>query len=396
MGHPAIACIASVLCVAAWSATLFLHWPWRRAQILGAAIVAIVVMMGWVIFRTGQTRSRIIAICSVTATLLAGLAHPVLGWVLSRAEYYPDLRELLPAAILSDQAKGIYEPGRLPAYVQTIREQLDAADHLPVLAHLGLVEGDPADQADAIVANRYQLLNRPVHIMDRDTEWSADPFGDRSWQLALHSLQYLHFILGRYRETGEVRYLITAETIVIDWVDDNSAWFFRPPSEFSWDDHAVSLRSLVLLDFLKCWVGSGRPTEEKVRKILRSLGAHASYLGSAKRYFHRHNHGIDADIALLSIAVAIPAFAESARWRATAIERLREQLKETISPSGVHLEHSPSYHLSTLQHLHELHRFARAMQVQEFAGDDFRAMLSRMAEYARRMPMPDGRLVPFG
>ncbi len=396
MGHPAIACVTSVLCVAAWSATLFLHWPWRRAQILSAAIVAILVVLGWMIFRSGRTRFRIIAIWSVTATLLAGLAHPVLGWVLSRAEYYPDVSELLPAAILSYQAKGIDEPGRLPPYVQTIREQLDAADHLPVLAHLGLVEGDAANQADAIVANRYQLLNRPVHIMNGDTEWSADPFGDRSWQLALHSLQYLHFVLGRYRETGEPRYLITAETIVIDWVDDNSAWFFHPPSEFSWDDHAVSLRSLVLLEFLKCWLSSARPTEEKARKILRSLGAHASYLGSSKRYFHRHNHGIDADIALLSIAVAIPAFTESARWRATAIERLREQLKETISPSGVHLEHSPSYHLSTLQHLHELHRFARAMQIEEFAGDDVRAMLLKMAEYARLVTMPDGKIVPFG
>jgi hypothetical protein len=130
--------------------------------------------------------------------------------------------------------------------------------------------------------------------------------------------------------------------------------------------------------------------------ILRSILGHAEKLSDAKFYKDRHNHGIDQDIALILLSSTFPEFKKSDEWRSLAISRLKVQLASTISPNGIHLEHSPGYQWTTLNILSQLFEYARDRKISEVDNPTFESMLKKMARFVACLIQPDGRLPPIG
>jgi hypothetical protein len=153
----------------------------------------------------------------------------------------------------------------------------------------------------------------------------------------------------------------------------------------------------VWLYFWEVWRRSPLWDESKARRLLSSLFAHAGRLADPSFYTQRHNHGIDQDIALASIAAAFPEHRDSHRWAELAFRRVVEQIEHLISSNGVQLEHSPDYQFVTLAHLSELQSLATRSGIELAAhGMPLAALLERMRAVAALFLMPDGRFAPIG
>ncbi|GAA1569039.1 hypothetical protein GCM10009678_59780 [Actinomadura kijaniata] len=63
--------------------------------------------------------------------------------------------------------------------------------------------------------------------VDRGVDWALAPGGDRTWQLWLHSLEWLGGLVRAYERTGDLGALDLAGVVVRDWLAAN-----RRPARF--------------------------------------------------------------------------------------------------------------------------------------------------------------------
>ncbi len=362
--------------LAAWAWVAHVFAPWRDRELVAAWAVGVMLMLVLAIKGPGLIRRALGLLPAFGFAAMGLLAGPLAMEAVSRAEH-------LPAASPGGSA---FEAGSAAADIRAVP--------VPELWFPGSLPDDEDSFAESFLAGELRLLDRPGFRFGEVIDWKADPFLDRTWQLLLHSLVHTRPLTRRYRETGDVAALQLAGRVIQQWIERNSAWHLAPPSEFSWNDHAIAFRSLAILDY--SLAAADRASAQEMALLLRSLKGHARALASPLHYSPRHNHGLDQDVALLSLAVFLHPWPEARQWRALAVSRLQAQLSETISSQGVHLEHSPGYHFSTLIHLVELYRIARRFGIEEFTEPTFVALLHRMAEFGRWTVQPDDRLVAFG
>lgn len=250
-------------------------------------------------------------------------------------------------------------------------------------------------RARDLLRSVYELGESPAAELPRDLTWREDPFGDVTWQFLLHEMRYVLTLVEMGAASGDLRYLARAEEIVLDWIDANHRWFLRRPLRHAWHDHATALRARAWLPFFEAWRASPLFDAEEAERILSAIVTHAELLADPEFYTEMHNHGIDQDIALLAIAVAFPEFRKSREWLDLARARLARQVAATISPGGVHLEHSPGYHIFVAGELREAVEFARRHGI-ELEPRDLSDLIRRMARAAAWMLRPDGRVVRIG
>lgn len=249
--------------------------------------------------------------------------------------------------------------------------------------------------ADELLASRYELTSLPPAGLPDDLSWREDPHDNREWRWELHNMSYVVHLSRAHAAVGNLEYLRRAEELVLDWIEDNSRYALAP-GEFVWDDHGTAIRLANWLLFWEVWVRSPLATPAKLEVILGSMLGHARKLASPDFYWERHNHGIDQDRSLLGFAVLFPELSSAAGWRRLALERLEIQLNETISPAGVHLEHSPGYHLYMMERLQDVERFLAAFQLDDKFEIDLHELQARMARFASTTVQPDGHIVPIG
>lgn len=252
------------------------------------------------------------------------------------------------------------------------------------------------ERAKAAMASRYRFLKYPEVTLPHDLDWRENPFGDRSWNWWLHNMGQVSLLAHAYKNTGELSYLQRAEALVLHWIEKNSFYFFKPPSRFSWHDHGTAFRLMNWLYFWEIWSRSPRAKERPARQILRSLMAHGDRLASPSFYTHQHNHGIEQDRALLALALYFPETARASEWKALALSRLGEQITTTLSPNGVHLEHSPGYHFYVLHQLTDLQRLMKATKTTGAIANEIDQLLPRMRSVAIKFVKPDQKIAPVG
>jgi hypothetical protein len=129
--------------------------------------------------------------------------------------------------------------------------------------------------------------------------------------------------------------------------------------------------------------------------VFTAIRAHAEKLADPAFYTEGHNHGLEQDLALMAIGVAFPELELSESWRRTGCDRLEKQVVETVSPDGVHLEHSANYHVMVLGILARALDFARRNEL-PLDADRLQRTVDGMARYAAYLLQPDGRVPLLG
>lgn len=251
--------------------------------------------------------------------------------------------------------------------------------------------------AEDLRNGRFAFLGKPAVALPADLAWDENPYGMASWNWSLHTMSYVADLAAVYRETGDTALLERAEALVLDWIEDHPPATAEGAKQgMAWDDHATALRARHWLSFWETWVSSPLATPEKLSLILGAIAAHAAKLADPAFYTERHNHGVDQDLSLLSIAAWLPELRGADDWLRLGVQRLQTQIEAVVSPRGVTLEHSPAYHFnmmtSRLQPLHEI--FTANPQWPDRL--DLDALLGRMAGFLAWSLAPDNHLPLIG
>ncbi len=98
-------------------------------------------------------------------------------------------------------------------------------------------------------------------------------------------------------------------------------------------------------------------------------------------------------MALTAIAQTFPEFDKSKSWQSVASTRLQGQIAHSISPDGIHLEHSPRYHVYVY---HVLSRFIEWADANAFVLPSRSGYIEKMPDQLTYMVKPNRTLPIFG
>jgi Heparinase II/III-like protein/Heparinase II/III N-terminus len=154
---------------------------------------------------------------------------------------------------------------------------------------------------------------------------------------------------------------------------------------------AVGLRAPYLAFVLRAGAMSGVVCEEDAGTLMISLRDHGRHLAYEENYAGGHNHGLFQDEGLLLLCESLPFLDEAAAWRDLAWLRCMKTLRETVNwEEGVHLEHSPAYHLAIT------HYVRRIVDLEGADKGELGGLLERLEDTAGWLVLPDGTLPQLG
>ena len=218
-------------------------------------------------------------------------------------------------------------------------------------------------------------------------DWRQDPYKSRAWSMQLNAWQFMPPILQGYQASHDPALLRLGTDIALDWVRSYPAPR-KAKNHFAWYDMAVSSRAAMLGYLVRASGQAGllKPAERDA--LVTSAIAHGEWLAESSHYLRRHNHGLFTDAGLLMMCAQLDRLKECEGWRSLARERFLRTLGETVSASGVHLEHTTSYHFAILRLLEN------RLRSDDDAGT--RRTLDLMREAAPWFVQPDGALPQLG
>lgn len=209
--------------------------------------------------------------------------------------------------------------------------------------------------------------------------WSEDPYGSASWRLYFHGLMVVDHLLNAYGHTDNVAYLLRARDLAEGWL---AAKGDPSSTDGSWNEHSAANRSLALAHLLRQWQAAGFDDSE-LADVRAAISLHADWLAD-ERHYVRNNHGVIMDDALLKLAAVCDDPTVAERWSQTAMTRIHTRCREDVTPSGVHKEHSPFYHLYFMKLLMRIRRTLTALGTHDELLEATLASMRRYLAYITR------------
>lgn len=199
--------------------------------------------------------------------------------------------------------------------------------------------------------------------------WDEDPFHDRNWRFQLHSWRPIDPYVVAHDLTGDETHLDRAVAVMRTW---EAAEARSSDDALYWNDMGSGLRSAKLA-YLVDRMAPDHPNRDWVVELARR---HLTRLRD-EGFYSTSNHGLFQVQGLVALLNALPDAPEAVDGQAFAERMLDRILDHQFGQEGVHLEHSPGYHLFVIQtlrrmiasgwyvnmpHLHDIVTRARAAQ----------------------------------
>ena len=221
-------------------------------------------------------------------------------------------------------------------------------------------------------------------------DWQGDSSTKRGFSRLLHAHFFINNLIEAFKHTKNKRYLVKGYEIIEDWAASNP--FGNALNPMAWHDEATARRLITWIAFSD----EARTvlSPEKLAFLFTHIREHAEILSTEEFYTKNTNHGMFQDQALIIYSDYFSFVEGSCRLKTLACSRLKEYCEVILSREGVHLEHSPSYHMLTAG---KLLIYSRYFQSQ---GDPFGNYLfekyQQASTYATHIIKPDGLLPQIG
>jgi hypothetical protein len=220
-------------------------------------------------------------------------------------------------------------------------------------------------------------------------EWGAYDNHSRNVRYKVHSWVMLDSLLVVDSITEGHEYLDLAIDIADGWI--GRFVISSVKDDFAWYDMAVGQRATKLAYMLRRLVDIDAPTDQIFRFILASE-IHYSELSNNERIAVHSNHGLFQMAGLLSLCHNLPWMLKSSGGIEFAEEILQKMLSEHFAEDGLHLEHSPDYHLYMVNHLQSLKDSGWLSQKFE----PILTLVNSVVDAAEWMPTPNHHVIPIG
>jgi len=187
---------------------------------------------------------------------------------------------------------------------------------------------------------REELSAWPLTI---PVSWNADPFRDSNWRFQLHAWRMLDPLLLAWTETGEQRYVDDAMRIVEDWhryhVENGRH------SAYGWNGMATGIRAMKIALLLDRSLRGEMDFSEGDKELTIELAdAHVRKL-VVPALLNQGNHGLFQLHGLIAICTTVPQLVSCRGALQYAEQAMQRLLNLQFSSEGIHLEHSPDYHV---------------------------------------------------
>jgi len=185
----------------------------------------------------------------------------------------------------------------------------------------------------------------PLDVARPPIPWGDDPNGDQSWCFNLNAMAFLVPFLRSYELSGykNKNHLDYARRVFLDWINANI--HKKRQNAFAWYDMAVGLRALLLAPIIDDTLRDPAVSDSMVLRLLEAASLHARNLIDPTNFRETSNHGIYQAAGLLALASTIPEIPNSTRYRHFARSKIESLYGKHFSSEGIHLEHSPCYHI---------------------------------------------------
>jgi hypothetical protein len=209
------------------------------------------------------------------------------------------------------------------------------------------------DQANDILANGWTRWGVGLPTLKPPVAWLD---GDRgSFDYSLNSWEPLTILIPAFEYSGrEDIYRLTVD-FVADWLETIQKPLLEKPAAAianivggsktgAWYDMAAGLR-IYRLAYVLDLVALVEPERKDLLDLLRhGLEFHHKLLCEDKYFAARSNHGLYQALGQLAAARRFETRLRHGDYVRLAEKRLEKILESHFFPSGVHKEHSPSYH----------------------------------------------------
>jgi len=222
---------------------------------------------------------------------------------------------------------------------------------------------------------RFEFLN-VARDVDGPASWNA-PDADKLW---LYNLHYFDDLNAEGRDGRQAWH----RALIERWIAEN------PPGHGNgWEPYPLSLR-------LVNWTRWALADHALPPAAVYSLAVQARYLTQRLEYHLLGNH-LWANGKALVFAGTFFDVDEAARWRATGLAIVDEQLAEQVLPDGGHFERSPMYHSIFIEDLLDLVALAQCFPglVPEATVARWRTTIAAMLGWLEVMTHPDGDIAFF-
>jgi hypothetical protein len=235
-------------------------------------------------------------------------------------------------------------------------------------------------QADALLANRYTFDGFKTVTLPSNLTWKEDPFHNPTWVLKLHQMYWTEPLWYAYIKTGYTKYKYRYIALLQSWYSKNPQ--SNPPSTWSWAQHSVAIRSMVV----SCALKRGLSTYGWLRAM---ADQHGAKLATYSFYLVTGNRALDQDIGLLDIGCA----RGKASWRDTAVSRMNSWATHDVDSQGVSKEQSDGYNLYVYK---RLDLAARALAACGISSATVSAQHQKMLGFIVNAETPTGYTINFG
>lgn len=252
--------------------------------------------------------------------------------------------------------------------------------------------GSVVEEAERILSGRFCLSDGTWVSFS----WPLDPKDIEKepleWMLAFSAFAVPDRLIKAYEVTGGEKYLEKALEFILQWLEyEESSWL---PVGLMWNDHAISERIYVLVDFWQAFSTSPLFREQDGENVLRLMRRSGEPLARPSHFTFATNHGVMQNLALMHMALCLPLLPGAGDYFRVARDRLIQQLKYYVSEEGAVLEHSAGYHLVGIQLLSVAWRYF------QLAGEevpmDLQLKHDKGVKFLVALIRPDGSLPLLG
>ena len=220
-------------------------------------------------------------------------------------------------------------------------------------------------------------------------EWEKFISQSREVRYKMHAWDMVDILLRVDSISENSDTLNLAIAIADDWIQNHI--IAAKSDDFAWYDMGVGQRATKLSYILRRLIEKDADSELVFRFILATQ-VHFSELMDIERIATHSNHGLFQIAGLLSLSKNLPWMLKSKEAIVFAESTLKQMLQEHFSEDGLHLEHSPEYHLFMANHLSFLKESGWLLS----DIDSLANLVDKVADAADWMATPEMGVIPLG
>ncbi len=267
----------------------------------------------------------------------------------------------------------------------------------------GRPEPVPAERAntgtaDLALEHRFRWQHE-TFFLGEDIDWSQNQMTEGEsatveWNARLNRHPMFTALATAYWRTGEERYADKLVELWVDWIEDAPLLLHASgnhPYHWAWETLNTAVRaSSAWPSSLFRTIEAPAWTDDALVMVTKSFAEHA-------RHLVKHPTGgnwLTAECTgLYYTGVLFPEYREADQWRATALDRLYEQMETQVYPDGLEYELALGYGMWVLRNYSDVLDFAILNDLRDEVPRDWLARIERMYDYVLYASMPNG-IVP--